>query len=342
MNKKIALFAFAFAALAMVIVTLIPSLKVTTVSASGEQYYRETLPIKIVYPNKRTDRDTCSNTPDTLDIGVIGKGTLAPVAVTIRVSVRDADVSAKPDSTKITWQAGIGGFYETVGAATPVLDTLRIASDSTYTMVFNTTGVATARAAGPQVQFIWPYCDAIRMIIGDASLDTDDSVSYTIKAMGIYESGRVAYRIPVRYKNKGIAGDSIAATATPDTLRIGVTAFGDAIPLGVGLAFKMTDADVSDKADSIEIASFGAIDGRTYEPLGSATYFGDVAPGASAGSAYGIRTYVFNPTGAAAARNGFQATASPHFTSLQLLLKPDDNGDTTKYEVKALGIYIKN
>lgn len=309
-------------------------------SARQEQLYRMTLPLKIIYPNKRTDKDSASNTADTLDIGVIGKGNLAPVAVSITIKVRDADVSATPDSIGVTWQAGIGGFYETVGAATPVLDTLRIASDTTNTFVFNTTGAATARNAGGQ--YVWPYCDAIRVIIKDASVVTDDSVSYVIKAMGIYESGRMAYRIPVRYKNKGTAGDSVAATATPDTVRIGITAFGDAIPLGVGLAFKMTDADVSGEADSVLIASFGAVDGRTYEPLGSSSYFGDVAPGVGAGSAYGIRTYVFNTTGAAAARNGFQATLAPHFTSLELRLKPDDNGDTTKYEIKALGIYLKN
>jgi hypothetical protein len=304
------------------------------------QLQRQWLPITVIYPNKGRVADTASSTPDTIDIGVIGRGSLAPVAVTVNIRIADADVSAIPDSVSVEWQAGIGGFYEHVGAAVPVRDTLHVRGDTTRTLVFNTTGAATARNAQA---YVWPYCDAIRLILDNASgAPAADTFRYEIKVAGLYESGRFYAKLPVRYKNKGATADSIGLAATPDTVRIGVLQFGDAAPLGVGVAFKAIDADVSAAADSLLVASFGSIDGRKYEELATPSEFGDIAPIGAAGTGYGIRTYVFNTTGAAAARNGFQATTAPHFNSLMLLLSPDDNTDTVRYEIKAMGIYQKN
>lgn len=297
----------------------------------AQQNNRYMLPLNVIYKNKRTDRDTVA-TSDTVRIGIKGRGNLAPIGVVLQVTTEDADVSGTPDSLNVTYFAGIGNQYAQVGTATLELSALGTFS---RTLVFNTTGAAVALNAQAAV---WPYCDAIQLVLADGSLDTDDSLRYSIKASGIYEAGRIFVNLPVVYKNKSNTADSALGT-TVDTLRVGVKALGDYAPLGVGITIKAFDADVSNFADSLLVASFGSIGRQTYH-LGTSTFFGECNAITNGGSATGIRTYVFNTTGAATARNT-QATVSPFFETLQLRLKADDSGDTTRYVVKALGIYQK-
>lgn len=301
---------------------------------------RSFVPIFIRYKNKRTDRDTCSETADTLRFGVLGKGGLAPVGVVLQFTAEDADVSATPDSLDVTFRAGIGGKYATVGAKTLTISGT-LPGVASRTLVFNTTGAATALNTQAAV---WPYCDAVELWIENGSGGTtaalDDSLRYTVKAYGIYESGRFAAKIPVIYKNKGQRADSALGT-TVDTTRIGITQFGDAAPLGVGVVVFAKDVDVTNNADSLLYAARGSIDGRNYYGLGTATSFGEANGITNGGTATGIRTFVFNTTGAATARAA-QGTISPYFRTLELLTKADDSGDTTYYEYKVLGIYRKN
>ncbi len=323
MTKKIL---FAFALLAFTSVEVL----------AQAELQRQALPLKVVYHNKRVDRDTCTNTADTLRIGILGRGGLAPVGVSLTFTAEDADVSDTPDSMDVTFRAGIGGKYATIGVKTLTISGT-LPGVANRTLVFNTTG---ANMALNTQAAVWPYCDAIELYIEDGSTDTNDSLRYTVKAVGIYESGRFAVNLPVRYKNKGAVQDSALGT-TIDTVRVGVTQFGDAAPLGVGVLFFAKDVDVSGAADSLKVASFGALDGRNYYGLATTTIFGEAFPITNGATATGIRTYVLNTTGAATARNT-QATVSPYFTSMKLHIAADDAGDTTLYQIKALGIYQKN
>lgn len=301
---------------------------------------RSFLPLVFKYKNGRSDRDTCSETADTLRFGVLGKGNLAPVGIIVQITAEDADVSATPDSLDVTFRAGIGGRYATVGAKTLTISGT-LPGVASRTLVFNTTGAATALNTQAAV---WPYCDAVELWIENGSGGTtaalNDSLRYTVKAYGVYESGRFAAMIPVIYRNKGKRADSALGT-TVDTTRIGITQFGDASPLGVGVAILARDVDVTAAADTLLVASFGSIDGRNVYNLGTGTFFGEANAIVSGGIATGIRTYVFNTTGAATARNA-QGTVSPYFRTLELRSKADDAGDTTYYEYKVLGIYRKN
>lgn len=306
------------------------------------QLQRLYLPLKVVYHNKGFVADTCNETADTLRIGILGKGGLAPVGVALTFTARDADVTATPDSMDVTFRAGIGGKYATIGVKTLTISGT-LPGVATRTLVFNTTGAAVALNTQAAV---WPYCDAIELFIENGSGGTttalNDTIRYTVDALGIYESGRFAQHLPVRYKNKGATADSALGT-TIDTVRVGVTQFGDAAPLGVGVLFFAKDVDVSAAADTLLASSFGSITARpgTFYNLATGTAFGEAFPIVSAGTATGIRTYVFNTTGAAATRNT-QATVSPYFRTLELRVAADDAGDTTRYEIKALGIYQKN
>lgn len=305
---------------------------------------RSFLPLTIKYKNGRTDRDTCSETADTLRFGVLGKGGLAPVGIIVQFTAEDADVSATPDSFDVTFRAGIGGRYATVGSKTLTISGT-LPGVASRTLVFNTSGASTALNTQAAV---WPYCDAVELWLENGSGGTtaalNDSLRYTVKAYGVYESGRFAATIPVIYWNKGKRADSALGT-TVDTTRIGITQFGDASPLGVGVLIYVKDVDVSntDATDSLLVASFGSIDGRNVYNLGTGTFFSEAAPvnRSTAAPVAGTRTYVFNTTGAATARNT-QATLSPYFRTLELRSKADDSGDTTYYEYKVLGIYRKN
>lgn len=353
MTKKILLFTLSIVAFAAVLTIVTTAVRTSwqRISSSeieaipgldlfaqaGEQ--RRILPLKVVYHNKRTDRDTCSNTADTLRIGVIGAGSaegLAPVGIALQFTAEDADVSATPDSMDVTYRAGIGGKYATVGAKTLTVSG-SLPGVTTRTLVLNTTGAAAALNTQAAV---WPWCDAIELWIQDGSLDTDDSLRYTVKAFGIYESGRFYARIPVVYKNKGQKADSAAGT-TVDTTRIGVTQFGDAAPLGVSVLIFAKDVDVSAAADTLLVASFGSVDGKNFYNLATATFFGEAMPITNGATATGIRTYVFNTTGAATARAA-QGTIAPYFRALELRAKADDAGDTTLYSYNVMGIYRKN
>lgn len=307
------------------------------------QFNRQFVPLNVVYHNKRTDADTCTEVADTLRIGLRGLGGLAPVGVILTFRASDADVSATPDSMDVTYRAGIGGIYATVGSKTLTVSGTLPATAS-RTLVFNTTGAAVALNTQAAV---FPYCDGLELWIENGSGGTtsalNDSIRYSVTATGIYESGRFFRDLTFKYKNKNSFADSALGT-TVDTLRIGVANMPGLAPLGVGVAFKATDADVSDAADSLLVASFGGMKYTTVPNLynlGTATFFSEAAPIGAAGTATGIRSYIFNTTGAATARNT-QATLSPYFSQLELRLRADDSGDTTRYVVKALGIYLKN
>ena len=287
------------------------------------------------YPNglsslSSSAKDTVTNTADTLWIGIRGIGGLAPEAVTITVTTTDADVSATPDSIQIAWAAGIGNFYTTVG----VLDTIGITTH-VRTFVFNTTGAATANNTQASV---WPYCDAIRIRILDASVVTNDSVAYVIKAMGVYNDGRIMEYLPIRYPNLGFSADTVLGT-TLDTVIVRSRSKGGLAPVGIGLAFKATDVDVSNNADSLLVLYGAGVLGK-YANIFNANYRMAAAPLANGSNITGIRSFIFNTTGAATAHNT-QSTVSPHFDALFMQLKADDSGDSTKYEIKALGIYQK-
>lgn len=341
MSKKILLLASALLAVAVLVGVL--THEPTPLSARGEQFTREMLPLKVVYHNKRTDIDTCSETADTLRIGLRGKGTLAPVGVVLAFTARDADVSATPDSMDVTFRAGIRGIYATVGSKTLTVSGT-LPATANRTLVFNTTGAATALNTQAAV---FPYCDGLELWIENGSGGTtsalNDSIGYTVQAWGIYESGRIFVDLPFKYKNKNSFADSALGT-TLDTVRIGVTPLGGLAPLGVGVVFRATDADVTDAADSLLVQSFGALNltgVRYVYNLGTGTAFSEAAPIGASGTATGIRSYIFNTTGAATARNT-QATLSPYFNQLELRVRADDSGDTTRYTVRALGVYVKN
>ena len=283
------------------------------------------------YPNglsslSSSAKDTVTNTADTLWIGIRGIGGLAPEAVTITVTTTDADVSATPDSIQIAWAAGIGNQYVTVG----VLDTIGITTH-VRTFVFNTTGASVANNTQSSV---WPYCDAIRIRILDASVVTNDSVAYVVKAMGVYNDGRIMEYLPTRYPNGRSDADSTRSNAV-DSVYIRATSKGGLAPVGIGITVVTSDADVSATPDSTQVLYAAGVLGK-YANIVNSSYLNEL----TALGTY-IRTFVFNTTGAAAAHNT-KATVSPHFSDLFMSLKsPSATGDTVKYVFKAIGIYQK-
>jgi len=128
--------------------------------------------------------DTLSNTTaDTVTIGLLGHGGLAPVAVTVSFECYQASGAA--DTVKMTYAIGNGGFYATVGSAqneiTSATSTTKVYA--TRTFVLNTTGAAAAHNTQSTVS---PHGDALRIILAQPT-GTTATVPFRIKAFGIYE-----------------------------------------------------------------------------------------------------------------------------------------------------------
>lgn len=299
----------------------------------GAQSNRRTLPLKVFYPNQGTYptsvsvADSASNTADNVYIGIKGRGDLAPLAVTISVTTTDADVSATPDSIQIAWAAGIDNQYSaTIG----VLDTIGITTHA-RTFVFNTTGASSANNTQGSV---WPLCDAIKMTISDASVATNDTFKYVIAAEGLYEDDRVMDLLKVRYPNKSYTADSMLS-GTADVVYLGATSRGNLAPLGISISVVTSDVDASATPDTTQALYAAGIGGQFANILNS-TYINE----RTALGTY-IRSFIINTTGAAAAHNT-NATVTPLFDGLKISLKnPSVMGDTTKYVMKALGVYKK-
>lgn len=125
---------------------------------------------------------------DTVVIGTTGIGSLAPVAVTISVQLTDADVSATADSVKIRYEIGNLGLYSAWISATTydsvnVLSTGSPQSDNPFIRTFTFTTDGESAAEKNASTGIIPHADAISLIM---RAGTTDSVSYKIRASGIY------------------------------------------------------------------------------------------------------------------------------------------------------------
>ncbi len=290
--------------------------------------------LPITYPNKRTDADsTLSNNLDSVYVSAIGKGNLAPLGIGITVTTTDADVISTPDSTQALYAGGIGGFFTDIVSSTYVNELVAL---GTYirSFIINTTGAAIATNTQADVA---PIMDGLWIRLKSPS-NTLDTVKYVIKALGIYKRGRIAEPIHITYPNKSYSADSVLGT-TVDSVYVGPVVKGDLAPVGIGISYKATDADVSNFADSLLVLYSAGVVGK-YANIVSSAYQQAAAPLTNGGSVTGMRTFIFNTTGAASAKNT-QATLTPHFQDLWLRLKADDAGDTTKYQIRALGIYQK-
>lgn len=301
----------------------------------GAQTNRRVLPLKIFYPNQGTyptsvsTLDSASNTSDVIYIGIRGggHGDLAPLAVTVTVTTADADISTTPDSIQIAWSAGISDQYSaTIG----VLDLIGITTH-VRTFVFNTAGASSANNTQGSV---WPFCDAIKMTISDASIATNDTFSYAITAFGVYEDDRVMDYLRVQYPNKRSDADSMLAN-TADVVHLGAASRGNLAPLGVSISVVTSDADISATPDSTQALYAVGIVGQFANIL-NATFINE----RTTLGTY-IRSFVVNTTGESAAHNT-NATVTPLFDALKISLKsPSATGDTVKYIMKALGVYKK-
>src|SRR3990172_5681251 len=150
--------------------------------------------LKFTYPNgngyAHAVGDTVSNAVDTLIIAGLVKGGLAPLAITLSYSATDADVSATPDSLQITYQAGIGGFFTTVGAAQAA--EVIPGTPNTRTLVIYPTGNSWTHAVGDS--------------IASAGIDT--------LHIGLEKGDLSPFAVGLIYEFKGVGGTRDSVTAT--------------------------------------------------------------------------------------------------------------------------------
>jgi len=294
--------------------------------------------LKFTYPNgngyAHAVGDTVSNAVDTLIIAGLVKGGLAPLAITLSYSATDADVSATPDSLQITYQAGIGGFFTTVGAAQAA--EVIPGTPNTRTLVINPTGAAAALNTKAAV---FPVCDAVRLLIQDGSLATNDTISYKISAAGVYDYGNIyAHPIQFNYPNGNswthAVGDSIASAGI-DTLHIGLEK-GDLSPFAVGLIYEFKG--VGGTRDSVT-ATYQMGNGPISIFAAQAAAQLEFGASITTGGVTQTRSLIFNTNGASVAA-ATQALNVTHGEVLRVILTQSSNdSETISYRIRAVGYY---
>jgi hypothetical protein len=153
------------------------------------------------YPNTKNYNDAVGDTftdsaIDSVAIGVLsysatGGGYLVPLAVTISVQITDADISGTPDSALVRYQLGVGGTFHNYISST-TYDSVRTLSTGapqpgnpfTRTFVYSLDGDVSAEKNTQTA--VASHFDAIRLIFSKPAVQ-GDSMSYRIKAYGLYE-----------------------------------------------------------------------------------------------------------------------------------------------------------
>lgn len=139
------------------------------------------------YPNGNNNKHATGDSVasagiDTVFIGLLGRGNLAPEAINIHVFGKG--VGGTVDSLRVAYAVGAGGdFYTAVGSATIEIASMTTSgSGATRTLVFDTNGAATALNTQAAV---FPHGPSLRLIIDQPTNDSE-TISYRIRAWGIY------------------------------------------------------------------------------------------------------------------------------------------------------------
>lgn len=174
------------AALALLISGEVQAQRRVLLPLTGWQYPNAIPSGNFKNPWNSTTGDTLTNTTaDSLIVGVLGAGKLAPLAVTFTVEA--AEISGTADSVDVTVQVGNGGFYVSTGLAFRfggATSTTKVFG--TRTMVLNNTGTPPTNLSLLSNTAVIPHCDAIRFLVANKS-GTTATTAWRIRVSGIYE-----------------------------------------------------------------------------------------------------------------------------------------------------------
>jgi hypothetical protein len=158
----------------------------------------------------------------------------------------------------------------------------------------------------------------------------------------VFKTLNFAYENKNTNRNRNTSPDSLSA-AQVDTVVIGLSQGEDGLaPIGVTVAIKITDADISATPDSIKVRYETGI-GDIFKPhIGTTTFdsVNAIASGSKPSPIY--RTFVFSTDGENNAEFNTNVSIIPHCTDLMLIFSQvSADTDTLGYQIQAKGIYQK-